>query len=121
MKRYRVRYNVEAVEATAEQLKATGHGGCDRVLLVSVVESPSGSVSYCPLGFDPVNPENAMSSDDMFKCWAMLAHNLYVILPPGGRRDICGVVHEAMKQAILAVRAERESGEPDGDTGPLMT
>lgn len=104
---YPIRYKVENGSWTKEQLKSGGFGGCDRFLFTSVMESEvDGSVSYLLMGYDPKQPGNEMTVDDMFRCWAQLAHTLSEDLPEGGRRVLCANVHECIKESILKIKNE---------------
>jgi hypothetical protein len=92
----RVAYHVKDHES--EQL--LGGGVADRLFVVHIDDRPDGGVTYMPSAYSREN----MPPDEIFKIWAVLAHQLAQALPDGGRRDLCQTVHNVVRDAIMEGR-----------------
>jgi len=71
---YRIRYSVKPGEFAKADIPA-GDGGCDAILVASIVRSSEGSVSYAFLSRDG-ETGSPLSVVEQFKAWSMLAHEL---------------------------------------------
>lgn len=70
---YRIRYSVQHGHFTKADLR--GDGGCDAMLVVSIIRGPDGSVSYAFPSRDGETGEE-LAPVELFKAWSMLAHQL---------------------------------------------
>lgn len=81
-------------------------GAADALIVVSIVEPPSGGKSYVVISTDG---QKQLSPDEIFKAWAVMASQLAETLPPGGRRGLAQAVFDSVQEAVTLVRF----GKPD--------
>ena len=102
MKRtYPVAYNIEHGKFTPEELKAQEMGGCDAVIVHSIVYPKDGSRSELILcsGADG----KPLDDLEMFKSWVSMAHQLSQSKEIGGEpRELTKLVFEAVRAMIRA-------------------
>lgn len=79
-------------------------GGCDAVILVSIMHSPTGS-SSCMIASRDGRTKRQISRAELFKAWAMLADTL--ASEPGlddERKAICSDAFEKIRRIVLRDR-----------------
>lgn len=108
---YKVKYHLEpeAGEFTKAQCEETG-GGCDALVLVSMLFPDDGSYSQRVVSFDGRNGGDQISEEDLFKVWSLIAYELsqndeFRKTSPG-RHGVVAAVHATIKDAILSARYE---------------
>ena len=101
---YKIEHHKEGL--TKKEIEDAGLGGCDSVVLVSIMKDKG--VSYMTLSMDGQTGEN-LTPEDIFRVWAVWAHVLSEHLPDGGRKELCYAVHEAVKAALLDAKAEKDN------------
>jgi len=100
-RRFPVAYKVVVNEKlTATELKARDLGGCDAVIIHSIIYPADGSRSEVIIGHDG-RTDTDLSEDELFKSWAMLGHRLAQSTTLGiGRKALCEMVHEALRRVV---------------------
>lgn len=96
---YAIRYDVHNGEFKKAEVEAQGLGGCDQILICSILKAPEKWVSYLWISSDGRGQE--MHAKDKFKAWAMLARQLVddSSLDPMSK-EICRKSFEEVKQLI---------------------
>ena len=95
---------------TAEELKQSGDGGADAVVIVSIMRDGrpphSGSVSFAVRSADSVGYEEGKSASEipvteLYQAMTMLAHRISQDpAAPQWQRDICNATVEATRQTL---------------------
>lgn len=100
-RRFPVAYNVLVDEKlTGAELKARNLGGCDAVIIHSIIYPADGSRSEVIIGHDG-RTDTDLSDEEMFKSWAMLAHRLAQSTTLGdGRKMLAQFVHATLRKVI---------------------
>lgn len=99
--KYRVIYNmIHEPDGLEVKDVPAGHGATDALFLASIVRGADGSTSTVTVSMDGDTGAD-LSPDEVFKLWALMAHQLVDQLPPGGRRDLCHQTFEAVRSAVL--------------------
>lgn len=92
---------------TKEQIEAMDDqehlGACDRIIVHSILDTRDGGLSSMIMSINGHTGE-PMPAEEEWKHWTLMAHDLMKKLPPGGRRDLAALVHEAVRDAILGKR-----------------
>lgn len=70
---YRLEYNLDGM--TKEELLEKNLGGCDAIVVISVVRPSDGSLSTVIASLDG-NTSEEMPGDELFKAWIMMAKKL---------------------------------------------
>jgi hypothetical protein len=107
MDTYRVKYRVDELEAgnftKAECLEAGG--GCDALVLISMLFPEDGSYSQQVVSFDGRAGGDPISDSDLWKVWAMiaaqLAQNESFKAEHVAKHGLVEAVHESIRIAIL--------------------
>ena len=100
---YKITRHAEGIEAKDVP---EGEGAAHAVLIASIIYPKSGGMSVEITSGDG-RTDKALDDLEYFKVWAMLAHDLAnsaTLSEP--KRELCGLVHEVIKTAILTGRAE---------------
>lgn len=104
--RYPIRYTVDRRPDgwTKEELDADDAGGCDAVIVHSLIYPPDGSRSEMLLSRDGRTGEE-LSDIEVFKSWVMTAHALMDSESLDRQaRDLAQTVFSSVQQRILASR-----------------
>lgn len=80
-------------------------GACDRIIVHSIIDTRDGGLSSMIMAINGHTGE-PMPAEEEWKHWTLWAHDLMKKLPPGGRRDLVELVHETVKEAVLAGRKD---------------
>ncbi len=89
-------------------------GGCDAVLIGSLLFNFGGSSSTCFISRDGRTSE-PINSRELWKTWTLLAHQLAEDSTlDAGRQRLCADVFEVVRQAVLSHREERQVLPPVG-------
>lgn len=101
---YHLRYAMTLTPGKFAKAELGGDGGTDALLLASVLYPPDGSLSVCFLSKDGRTGEE-MEDSELFKVWAMLAHQLAESETLGEVKwAICVATHEAIRAALAKAR-----------------
>ncbi len=103
---YYLQYEITPIpEGFTKSQVPPGHGACDAILLVSILHTAEGGVSYAFVGADGKEKRD-LTPTEMFKIWAVLAHELSEMPDLGeGRKQLASMVHETIKTAIMDARS----------------
>jgi hypothetical protein len=106
--KYHVTYKIEPHPEglTREQIPADGSvGACDCIVLYSVIGVPGDGKGLSAV-IATLNGTNGepLTPEQQFQLWTLWAHELMQKLPPGGRRDLASVVHNAIRHAAIKDR-----------------
>ncbi len=76
--KYKTRYKLEpeAGEFTAEEIREGGIGGCDALVLYSLIFPEDGSYSQTFFSFDGRTGGGPVNSNDLWKIWSLMTKNL---------------------------------------------
>jgi hypothetical protein len=98
-RQYPVSYSIDAKNPrSAAELRAAGLGGCDALILVSVIFRADGSRSQQAVSIDGRSGGD-LPPDEWFKSWVLLAHGLMnQTALTTGERDLCAMVFEAIRR-----------------------
>lgn len=105
-RRYPLSYALEVEDPplTAEELLATDRGGCDAVLLASIVYPPDGSLSILIHALDG-RTKVSMTDKEIFKCWALMAKRLAASKTlDDGRREFAALTWEAFIKGLAGAK-----------------
>jgi hypothetical protein len=106
---YPITYSVDYHDPplTKEQVLASAAGGCDAILLISVVGGRSGASegsSHAFIGRDGRGGDGDINIEEWFKAWAMLAATLAESTELGpGKRRLCAEVIFAIRKVMEVV------------------
>jgi len=102
---YKVSYALEPGEFTKAKLAELGRGGCDAIILHSLIYPGDGSRSEAILSLDGEGKE--LTGEEIFKSWVALAHTLSQAEDLGlVKRALAYQVFEAVRDAILEARGK---------------
>lgn len=104
MRRYPLAYRIETSKEhpprTAEELLEEKLGGCDAIILHSILFRDDGGRSEARLSLDGRTGED-LSADELFKSWTAMAGDLALDERLGeSRRVLAGMVFEVMRTVI---------------------
>ena len=76
--KYKVKYNIdpEVGEFSAEEIRKEGYGATDAFIFFSLIFYEDGIYSQNFFSFDGRNKGKSLSSNDLWKVWALLTKNL---------------------------------------------
>lgn len=105
--KYRLRYKLDPARHptaggwTKEELLAEGFGGCDAVIMHSLLFPPDGSLRVMTVSCDGRTGED-LDVNQLFKAWFLLAKQLSERkdLSPQ-KREFANMVYEMIRQAIV--------------------
>lgn len=98
---YKIKYDFEIGDFTKKELNETGSGGCDAVILHSILFDESGASSYCIIDKDG-RTNKPLPSMEVFKAWVMMASELGDDEDlPEHERQFCRDVVESIRSVIL--------------------
>src|SRR4051812_21388254 len=101
-RRYKLSYDVKHDTSgfTKEDLQREGRGGCDALIVHSIIRPADGSYSLASLSIDG-DHGGEVTIDEVFKVWTMLASTLADCdaLTPG-KRTLCQHVITAVREAM---------------------
>jgi hypothetical protein len=96
---YRIRYSVQNGEFTKADLR--GDGGCDAMMVVSIIRGPDGAVSHAFPSRDGDTGEE-LAPIELFKAWSALAHTLAEQADlPAWQKAIARDAFERVRQTAL--------------------
>lgn len=98
--RYRVRYDVALNPDGWTKAELGERGGCDKLILISIMESETGGRSEALIGIDGLAGTN-ISDIDLFKSWVGLAYQL--MTAEGITEEARAVAAEAFRTVQLQV------------------
>lgn len=104
MRRYPIAYKVETPKEhpprTPDELRDADLGGCDAIIIHSILFRADGSRSEAIVTKDGRTGDE-LPVDELFKSWAMLAHGLSQDKDLGeGRRLLAEMVHEILREIV---------------------
>lgn len=102
--RYPVRYKVDFRRQGWTRAELGDDGGCDKLILISIMDSPVGGRSEMVFGKDGITGDT-IDDTELFKSWVMLANRLKDSedLSPGGR-EVARLAFETVKREVLMKR-----------------
>jgi hypothetical protein len=108
--RYKVTYYVQhhAKGMTEREVLALDRGGCDSLIVISQLYPEDGSYSQAVAS---INGETGESVDEneVWKAWTALAHSLMDSDELSeGKRLVCKLVHEMVRDAVLTMRGKED-------------
>lgn len=118
--KYRLSYRLDPLDpplGKEEVIKRQeeGFGACDAMLVASIIYPEDGSYSLQFMSQDGRTGED-LTDLEMFKVWSMLSSRLAqsATLDPG-RKMLCRVTFETIRDAILGARRVDDEDEIDDD------
>lgn len=106
---YKMKYDAQPGNFTAEELKEAKVGGCDNIIICSILENADGSASLAWLtrkGEDG----GELEAKKVFNAWAALAQQLGQDEKlDKGRRHFCAAVFQNVQGVMKKLREEREA------------
>jgi hypothetical protein len=114
--KYRLVYTVEAKpDGFAKCDVPPGFGACDALILCSLIYPEDGSLSAAFVSTDGRTNKD-LDVNEIFKAWSLLATELMdrEDLQPG-KRNLCMLVHETIKRAILNAKEKADGDQPASD------
>lgn len=106
-KLYKIKYDITPGAFSKEELKASGLGGCDQVLVCSVIDNPDGSGSYAWISKNG-HTQGEMKAYKKLQCLSILAKELSEDEELGpGAREFCETIFGAYKYAVLNSRDQK--------------
>ncbi len=96
-----------------------GHGACDAMLMGSIIYPEDGSLSTCWFSADgrskneEGNPAE-LDADEWFKLWTILASAVAERLENGARKDLCELVVETVREAVMELRFKEMTSKSTG-------
>lgn len=99
---YRIVYHQSMPFPVSQIDTATGYGGCDAILVHSILHQPDGGRSELTASLDG-DTGKPLTDNELFKCLVTLAHQLSESTEPGfvGRKEFCKGIFEAVRDAVL--------------------
>ena len=105
-RRFPLTYELRAEDPplTADEIMAMGRGGCDAMILLSMLYPADGSFSLLVVSKDGRTGDEVTDAE-IFKCWAMLAKRLAdsSTLSPN-KRELARTLWEVWREAVLGAR-----------------
>lgn len=103
-RKYKIGYRVVTGEKTREELRAADLGGCDALIVHSIIFTDDGGLSYQLVTHDG-RTDDDLGVDEVFKAWMFMAKRLADDPTLGeGRRALARLVFEEVRTAILRAR-----------------
>ena len=103
MRDYNIKYAVEEGQFTKEELKNGDFGGCDAIIIHSLIYPEDGSRSE--IIFTADGKGSALPSLEVFKSWVMLASHLANAEDLSAeKKELCSMIFETVRGAILSAR-----------------
>ncbi len=110
MRRYKIAYKVETGSFTKPQLEKANLGGCDGIIVHSIILPEDGSRSE--MIFSMASGGGQLSDDELFKSWVSMAYQLSQSKELGeGRRRLCESAFTIVQEAVVKIRLEDELRE----------
>lgn len=108
---YKMKYDMSFGQFTKKQLEAENNGGCDQVLLCSILDNPDGSSSYMWVQANGHTKEARIDPLAVFNAWIILADALSTMPELKGlRATLAGDVFQIYKEALTT----QVPGDDDG-------
>ena len=102
-KSYKVKYDFEFGDFTKDEILETGSGGCDAVIVHSILYPEDGSYGHMLISKDGKTRE-PLSGNELWKAWLMMASTLSEDEDvPESKRELC-------KNVVDLVRARMAFG-----------
>lgn len=103
--KYKVLYKIKVKPEgfTKSEIPPGGeYGATDALYLVSLIRSPSGSVSQMICSYDGENENGQLDAGEEFMIWSIMAQKLSERDELGaGRKELCRQVFELIKEAVI--------------------
>lgn len=109
--KYGVKYKLETGSFEGEDLKKEGAGGCDALVLCSIMregkEPHEGPVSFAFFSVDgrehgPINQAPSITDEQLFEVWASLAHVISEKTCLTWQREIASQVLNTVRSLLAA-------------------
>lgn len=104
---YDVKYHPEGVEA--EDLMAADLGGCDNLIVHSIIGTPGADEQLSVLTVSMSNNDGELTPEQQFTVWVLWAEALRARLPAdSGRGLLCANVVNTVRSAVMASRETKK-------------
>jgi len=102
---YSLSYDIECHDPPIEIPDDFKRGACDTIVVLSILhcdgqeEMLDGTTSMATISQNGRTQQN-LGLNELFQVWTTMAHELEQRLPTGGRKTMCKMVVEAMREVI---------------------
>lgn len=105
---YKVKYDIQFGDFSKKEIEKERLGGCDQILLCSVLDYPDGSGSYMWVSKDG-HTGKEMDIVKIFNAWSLLAKKISDHPDcPDHVAKMCNIVFNTVKDSKMAQRRENE-------------
>lgn len=107
--KYKVTYSIEshANGVTKEEISkmSSHHGGCDAVVIISIMGTPGNGEPYSTLVISQRGTDGEITDEELFKVWTRLTDRLgRSETLAEGKRSFCKAVMDEIRSIVLAAR-----------------
>jgi len=104
----KLKYDVRPGDYNSEELKDAGVGGCDGLLIYSIIYPDDGGMSIEIVSIDG-RTDKALNANEIFKCWAMTASALKDDETLSkGKRALLKATHEIIRETIAGSKKSQQ-------------